>query len=109
MRNELQIALTNHIKKRCDQYGDNLQKLRDLYSEFDNAENEQITALNTLSDLLFEYAICQDGSEENIFSPSQIFGICYLMQNSLDIIQASINAKENLERPILELLKQGAE
>lgn len=109
MRNELQIALTNHIKTRCDQYGNNLEKLRDLYSEFDNAENEQVTALNILSDLLFEYAICQDESGENIFSSSQIFGICYLMRNSLDIIQASINAKENLERPILELLKQGAE
>lgn len=109
MRNELQIALTNHIKNRCEQYNDNLEKLRDLYSEFDNAEYEQITALNALSDLLFEYAVCKDVRENNVFSSSQIFGICYLMRNSLDIIQASINAKENLEKPIIALLKQGAE
>ncbi|MFA9499104.1 hypothetical protein ACERCG_01350 [Mannheimia sp. E30BD] len=31
MRKELTIALSNHIKNRCEQYGDNLEKLRDIY------------------------------------------------------------------------------
>lgn len=109
MRNELQIALTSHIKNRCEQYSDNLEKLRELYSEFDVAEYHQIEALNTLQELLFDYAISNDNGEENILSSRQILGFCFLMQNCIDVLNISKNAKDNLESPILKLLKQGAE
>lgn len=109
MRKELTIALSNHIKNRCEQYGDNLEKLRDLYSEYDVAEYHQIEALNTLQELLFNYAISNDNGEKNILSARQILGTCFLMQNCIDILSTAKNAKENLESPILKLLKQGAE
>ncbi|WHP47165.1 hypothetical protein QMO40_00355 [Mannheimia bovis] len=109
MRKELKIALSNHIKNRCDQYGNNLEKLRDLYSEFNSAQYNQIEALDTLQELLFNYAISNDNGEENILSARQILGICFLMQNCIDILSTAKNAKENLESPILKLLKQGAE
>lgn len=109
MRSELKIALTNHIKNRCEQYGDNLEKLRDLYSEYDVAEYHQIEALNTLQELLFNYAISNDNGDKNILSSNQILGICFLMQNCIDILSISQNAKDNLDSPILELLKRGEE
>lgn len=109
MRNELQIALTNHIKTRCDQYNDNLEKLRELYSEFDAEESNQILALETLKGLLFDFAISNDCGNKNILSARRIIGFCFLMQNCIDIIQITNNAKDNLENPIIKLLKQGEE
>ncbi|HGO5823787.1 TPA: hypothetical protein ACK3JW_001469 [Mannheimia haemolytica] len=107
MHNELQIALTSHIKNHCEQYSDNLEKLRDLYSEFDAMEFHQIEALNTLQELLFSYAISNDNGEKNILSARETLGICFLMQNCIELLSISQKAKDNLDSPILELLKQG--
>lgn len=108
MRNELHIALNQHLQERIEQYGKDKEKLSEFYSVFDENALSTLNALRDFANLLYWYGISEDGEQEEYqhIDPSTLISTGILLKNSLDMLDLSLFAKDKIGDH-LYLLAQG--
>lgn len=96
MREQLHIALHNHLHQQTEQFRNNKDKLDELYSCYDESAFRTLNALHDFAELLYWHGINEDDGGQHNINTHTLISVGTLLKNNLSILDLSLSAKDKI-------------